>query len=196
MDRRQALRAMGASATLAGLSPAQLSALTRLGRPTPMARAFFTVEQRETVEAMAEAIIPETDTPGAGDAGVTDFIEIIVSEWYDPDQRQHFMRGLSRVDERSVALSGLRFPVAGEEDQTAVLSGLEAEGSLSLESAEASGAELLTPFFHQFRSLVLHGYYNSEAGMRDGLMFRRLPGSFEGCVDLSRVARPVEIDHG
>lgn len=187
MDRRTALRALGASATLAGLSPRQLAALLDTPLSHRRERAFFTTEQRETVEAMAEAIIPTTDTPGATDAGVADFIEVIVSEWYDPDQRADFMRGLAHVDEHAVALAGVRFPHVGSETQTAILSGMESEG----EVLRRAGAEGPAPFFHQFRSLVLYGYYNSEVGLRAELMFRRMPGRFDGCVDVREVTRPV-----
>jgi len=158
-----------------------------MGVPALTGLSLFTAEQREAVEAMAEAIIPATDTPGASEAGVTDFIEVIVAEWYDAEQREHFMRGLTHLDEHSEALTGVRFPYAGTETQTAILTGLEAEGSAISEAP----SDAPTPFFHQFRGLVLYGYYNSEVGMRDELMFRRFPGRFDGCVDVREVTRPV-----
>ncbi|MDA0330021.1 MAG: gluconate 2-dehydrogenase subunit 3 family protein [Gemmatimonadetes bacterium] len=191
MDRRELLRALGASAVLAGLSPSQLTALLNSGAPRALARAFFTAEQRETVDALAEAIIPATDTPGASEAGVTDFIEVLVAEWFDGAQRAHFMRGLAHVDEHTVALTGVRFPYAGPETQTAVLAGLQAEGAALREAADGIGSGATPPFFQQFRSLVLHGYYTSEVGMQEELMFRRLPGRFEGCVDVASVTRAV-----
>jgi len=187
MDRRQLLRVLGASATLAGLSPRQLTALMEGGVPALSGRAFFTAEQREAVDAMAEAIIPATDTPGASEAAVVDFIEVIVAEWYDADQREHFMRGLAHLDQHSEALTGVRFPHAGSETQTAILAGLEAEGAAITEAR----SDAPTPFFHRFRGLVLYGYYNSEVGMRDERMFRRFPGRFDGCVDVREVTRPV-----
>ena len=191
MDRRDLLRAMGATAALAGLSPAQLSALLAPGAPRRPARAFFTAEQREAVDALADLILPETDTPGAVEAGVTDYIELIVAEWYEADERERFMRGLAHVDEHSEALSGVRFAYAGAPAQVAILVGLEAEGRALIQSASGLGArsDAARPFFHQFRSLVLHGYYTSEIGMRDELLFRRIPGSFNGCVDVTQVTR-------
>ena len=191
MDRRDLLRTMGATAALAGLSPDQLSALLAPGAPRVPARAFFTAEQREAVDALVDAIIPETDTPGAVEAGVTDYIELIVAEWYQADERERFMRGLAHVDEHSEALGGVRFAYAGASAQVAILTGLEAEGMELMRSASGVGERLDAPrpFFHQFRSLVLHGYYTSEIGMRDELLFRRIPGSFNGCVDVTEVTR-------
>ena len=187
MDRRHLLRILGVTAATAGLSPGQLAALIAPGARRRPESAFFTAEQREAVVALAEAIIPETDTPGAGEAGVVEFIEMIVSEWMRSDERERFMRGLAHVDEHAESLSGVRFAYAGEARQTAILSGLEAEGRVLMESDE----DTPTPFFHHFRGLVLSGYYTSEIGMKQELLWQETPGRFEGCVDLADVTRPT-----
>ena len=187
MDRRHLLRILGVTAATAGLSPGQLAALIAPGARRRPESAFFTAEQREAVVALAEAIIPETDTPGAGEAGVVEFIEMIVSEWMRSDERERFMRGLAHVDEHAESLSGVRFAYAGEARRTAILSGLEAEGRVLMESDE----DTPTPFFHQFRGLVLSGYYTSEIGMKQELLWQETPGRFEGCVDLADVTRPT-----
>jgi len=189
VERRELFRILGASAALAGLSPAQLAALWTSERPSSARRAFFSAEQRAAVDAMADLIIPETDTPGASAAGVTDFIEVIVSEWYDSDDRALFMRGLDHVDEHAMALTGVRFARSSTEAQTAMLSGLQAEGAALVEAELNPDEDTPPPFFHRFRGLVLHGYYTSEIGQQE-LMFLRLPGRFEGCVDLESVTRP------
>ena len=118
---------------------------------------------------------------------MTDFIELIVSEWYEPDERERFMRGLAHVDEHTEALTGVRFAYAGESPQTAILSGLETEGRALTELED----DAPTPFFHQLRGLVLSGYYTSEIGMREELLYRPIPGRFDGCVDVTEVTRAV-----
>lgn len=186
MKRRELLRLLGAAAAATGLSPAQLAAVTRAGARRPR-RAFFTDHQRETVATIAEAIIPATDTPGARDAGVAEFIEAIVSEWYRPGERGRFMRGLADVDARARAIANTPFALAAADRRIAILTGLEAEG----DALRAGDDDAPTPFFHRIRGLVLHGYYTSEVGMTQELRYRPLPGRYEGCVDLTDVARPV-----
>ena len=187
MDRRHLFRLLGASAALAGLNPSQLAALFKSGGPRKHSRAFFTTEQRETIDALCEVIIPTTDTPGAVTAGVPEFIELIVAEWYNADDRARFMRGLAQVDERTQALTGIQFAQSEEDTQAVILSGLEAESRARI----ASGEDTPSPFFQQFRGLVLSGYYSSEIGLREELLYQPIPGRFDGCVDVSEVTRSV-----
>ena len=148
---------------------------------------FFTSQQRETIEALSELIIPTTDTPGAITAGVPEFIELIVPEWYDTEDRERFMLGLTEVDERTQALAGVVFSQSEADTQTEILSALETEGQARIMSEE----DPPTPFFQQFRGLVLSGYYSSEIGLRQELLYQPIPGRFDGCVDVSEVTRPV-----
>jgi hypothetical protein len=186
MDRRDLLKSLGASAVLAGLDPELLSALERSGARRSPQQPFFTPEQRATVTALADRILPATDTPGAVEAGVPDFIELIVAEWYTPEDRERFLRGLADVDARSQALGGVRFAQAGEAVRVAILTGMEAEGR-ALRAAEPSAP---TPFFQRLRALVLHGYYTSEVGMREELRWHVIPGRYDGCVDPAAIPAP------
>ena len=93
MQRRQALGILGRMAVVPALSHLPLERLYALGREThrrlgesPVLR-ILDPHQHETVAAVAELIIPETDTPGARAAGVSEFIDLIVAEWYTEEQR-------------------------------------------------------------------------------------------------------------
>ena len=185
MDRRHLLRLMGAGAAALGLSPTDARALLAPGAPRRASRPFFTEEEREAVTVLSDLVIPATDTPGAVEAGVVDYLEMIVSEWMNAEERERFMRGLRHLDTHAEAVGGVRFAHAGEVRQTAILSGLEAEGR-TLRERDPDGP---TPFFHQTRALVLHGYYTSEIGMMEELRYQPVPGRFDGCVEVGEVTR-------
>lgn len=209
MDRRGLLRVLGAAAATAGLPVDSLAALTGPNARRTASRAWFTEEQRSALTSMVDAVIPATDTPGAVDAGVVDFLEVIVSEWMEPDDRIRFMRGLADAMRRAAATSsgsveepapppdGVAPPapeggsaLADPNLWVRVLTELEAEGRAARDADPDADA----PFFHRLRSLTLQGYYTSEVGMMEELLYRPLPGRFDGCADLSTVARPVPED--
>jgi hypothetical protein len=56
--------------------------------------------QRSLVDAIADAIIPRTDTPGATDVGVPDWVELIVAEYYNDAERSEFLSGLEAIEKR------------------------------------------------------------------------------------------------
>ena len=105
MDRRELLR-MLATGGLLQLAPAKLLAVlgeARSLRESQAAPRTLSAHEYATVKTMAEMIIPRTDTPGAADVGVAEFIDLILSEWYDEVERRRFLAGLADVDARSRA---------------------------------------------------------------------------------------------
>ena len=185
MDRRHLLKLLGTTAAFAGLTSVELEALLTPGGTRRAGLAFFTDAQREAVAVFSDLVIPTTDTPGAVEAGGVEYIELMVSEWYDSEERERFMRGLAHLDEHSESLTGVRFAYAGEERQTAILQGMEAEGR-ALMDADLDAPE---SFFHQARGLVLHGYYTSEIGMKEEMLFVGIPGRYDGYTPLSQISR-------
>src|SRR3989442_15479326 len=95
IDRREALRrvtlllggAVSAS-TVAGVLAGCETRRTPDGAWTPRA---LTSEQVELVAAVAEHILPETDTPGAHAALVHRFIDALLAESYPPEERRRFL---------------------------------------------------------------------------------------------------------
>ena len=81
-------------------------------------------DQKELVATIAEIILPETDTPGARAVGVHDFIDVMMAEYYPPEERTRFLAGLSRVDQRAQAAFGKGFLDASEEQQLQLVQAL------------------------------------------------------------------------
>src|SRR5262245_12567022 len=100
MERREALRLLGSAAMLQ-LIPGELFAVLRAARvevDSGGALRTLHAKQNATVTRMADLILPETDTPGAGTARVNEFIDLIVTEWYNDEERARFLDGLANVD--------------------------------------------------------------------------------------------------
>lgn len=144
MKRREALKVLGAATALPVLgqiTAEELAALSTLLRSSQATRpvtgplTYLNAHQNATVTAIAELILPRTDTPGAADAGVNEFIDLIVGSWYSDRERGDFVAGLIDVDARSQEARGRDFVDLEEIDQIALLTELEAE-SFALREAQ------------------------------------------------------------
>src|ERR1051325_696585 len=65
--------------------------------------------QMALVTALADTILPRTDTPGAVDVGVPAFVDLLVAEWYPDDERNHLLGGLDALDGRARSAGGKAF---------------------------------------------------------------------------------------
>ena len=95
MNRREVLLLLAGTAAL----PDRLLAIGRTVHQRVRVGTLRTLNphQNETVATIAELIIPKTDTPGARDAGVPGFIDVMLAEWGDDEQRQMFTAGLANA---------------------------------------------------------------------------------------------------
>ena len=183
VPRRRALQVLGAAAAAPALAEGA-RALHPLVPPQPdggeWRPRFFTADETAAVEALAEAIIPETDTPGARAANVHQYIDWTVSraeQGEGPAELPDVMRaGLAWLDRRSAALYGRRFVDADPRQQTELLARVAADPP----QEAAAGVEL----FRQVRRLTISGYYRSEIGMREELGYagKEYLTGFEGCT--------------
>jgi gluconate 2-dehydrogenase gamma chain len=144
---------------------------------------FFSPSQRALVTTIAEHVIPKTDTPGASDAGVPRFIELMASDWFNAAELQVFMDGLTDLQSR--ADDG--FNQLSRNAQLALLEELEEE------SADASWYELgnvlrvwddTAPFICQFKELTALGFFLSEVGAKQVLRTNPM-GEFDGDIPLA-----------
>ena len=183
VPRRRALQVLGAAAAAPAVAEGA-RALHPLVPAQPGGSAwrprFFTAEEVAAVEALAEAIIPETDTPGARAANVHQYIDWLVSraeEGDGPAALPGIMRaGLAWLDRRSVALHGAPFADVGGERRVELLMRLAADPA----QEEKAGVDL----FREVRRLTISGYYRSEIGMREELGYagKQYLTGFEGCT--------------
>jgi len=192
MDRREVLRIL-ATGGLLQLAPAKLLAVLGEARRLIEGQAALRTlseHQYATVKTMAEMIIPRTDTPGAADVGVAEFIDLMLTEWYDPAERTRFLAGLSDVDSRSRARFAKDFVDCSSPEQADVLN---AVGKEMVEQIGENGQRLrgrgANPgnFYVMFRQLTLTAYYTSEVGATQELHFEMIPERYEGCT-----AAPVQ----
>lgn len=81
-------------------------------------------QQAETVATIGEYIIPRTNTPGARDARVQEFVDTLLTDFMPPKQRARLVAGLDRVDQRARRAFGRSFLEATPDQQRQLVTAL------------------------------------------------------------------------
>jgi hypothetical protein len=194
MQRRDALKLLLAGGVLPAV-PADLFGFFRDSHPASgYALRTFDAHQNNTVVAMIDQIIPATETPGAKGALVNEFMDVILSEWANDEERRNFLSGLADVDKQSNTLFGKNFVDASSDQQIVLLRSLD-DGAAIARSVdkhrppywEAAGRDTLMQddFFTVFKKMTVHGYYTSEIGFNKELKLQIIPGAQHGCIPLA-----------
>lgn len=177
MQRRDLLRALGAVATLpafAGLSGERLWALGVAAHSRTGALRTLTPPEAASVGAIADLIIPRTDTPGALDTGVVDFIDLLLTEWYSTADRDNLLYGLGSLDGLASKRGARTFAKLSPAARTALARTLDATTDAPRPSAAAA--------WQTVKGLTIYGYFTSKPIMQDVLKVKVWPGRWDGCV--------------
>jgi hypothetical protein len=198
MQRRDALKLLIGGAVLPAL-PAEAMALLRAAHPGEgYAIRTLNPHQNATLVAMTELIIPATDTPGAKEAKVNEFIDLILTEWATDQERADFLNGLAGVDKESNELFAKDFVDASPAQQTVLLRAMDDAAMATPRPAvsrrptnpDQRDRQLKGNFWVVFKSITLHGYYTSEIGFSQELKLEIMPGAYHGCAPVDpRVAK-------
>lgn len=194
MERRELLAALTAMFGGALAAPC-VSFLERADAATGATASLFTPPQRELVATATELILPTTDTPGAREAGVPAFLERMLVDWFYDDEREDFMAGLASLDLRAKEKTGESFVDSPEGDQVAILEALEKEGLQQMQKRGVSPMSLVQAnapapaFFPSLKQMTLLGYYTSEVGATQELVFNPIPGKYEPCANVGAHGR-------
>jgi hypothetical protein len=190
MQRREALRLLLAGGVMPAI-PTDLFSFFHDAHPaTGYTLRTLNPHQNDTVVAMIDQIIPETDTPGAKGARVNEFIDVILTEWANDTERQNFLNGLAEVDKKSNELFGKNFTDASAAQQLTLLRAMDeaiaTKGPRRMRHNNTIPAErdrqLTGEFFSVFKNITVHGYYTSEIGFSKELRLEIIPNAQHGCV--------------
>lgn len=171
MDRRDALRSLGAAAAFTLLPRTAQAAWETIALSPGAPPRVLTDERSDLVASLADAIIPRTDTPSATDVGVTAFIDVIVAEYYGDEERAVFLSGLDLIGARLRRGDATSFAGLSPASQKTLLDALDQPVDRQAPDARA---------WQRLKGLVVHGYFTSERVQKDVLKSVIMPGRFDG----------------
>ena len=203
MQRREVIRLLLGTAALPLLPREVFALLRQVHNELPATPALKTLNphQDATVTTMAELIIPQTETPGAKAVRVNEFIDLILTEWYDDEDRTKFRAGLANVDTQSRDLFGKDFVDCPAAQQKQLLTALDEQltekRQADILSSHRRRRELLVnnDFFYAVKQLTLVGYFTSEEGAKQALHYEVIPSKHIQCAPLEE-AEAVKTNAG
>jgi gluconate 2-dehydrogenase gamma chain len=149
---------------------------------------FLTADEAATVKAMADQIIPRTDTPGALDVGVPVFIDRMLAGYYQDRERNAVRAGLRQVDADAKATGAASFAALSSDQQVALMEGYD--NLQHLHTRINAGVPNAQPhFFRLIKELTIIGFCTSEQGATRLMNYNQNPGPYRGDVPLAEVGK-------
>jgi hypothetical protein len=196
ISRRELIRAALFASAVSALGPAFSMAQAVHSDVTPAARgedgskfltdpnwkaAFLNPQQNETLIVLSDVIIPATDTPGAKEALVNRFLDLMVSA-QPAEFQQQFVDALSFIDSESQKEFGDEFRKLTPDDQVALLTVWAYPKDASQWMAQEEKPDPGHRHFGLLKALIAAAYYGSEIGQKElGWDGNFAHGIYQGC---------------
>jgi hypothetical protein len=117
--------------------------------------------------ALAERILPRTETPGALDARVELYIDTMLSDFFTADERTAYLEGLARLEVAARQAHGRGFADCTAAQQDTAVARLDGLAFPSGETSRSNDADAV--FFRLHKELTVAGYYTSQPGQMEEL---------------------------
>lgn len=142
---------------------------------------FLDEHQNETLIALSDLIIPATDTPGAKEALVNRYIDLVLAAETRETQRS-FLNSLGYLDGESIRRYKAAFRYLSREDQDDLLHAFAYPKNASGWTGEAAAPDVGHAHFEVLKGRILTAYYSSQIGEKElGWDGAFAHGPYQGC---------------
>lgn len=139
--------------------------------PACSAGRFLSSRQDRLLTDIVDTIIPTTDTLGAKDLNVPTFVQKVVTDCYEKEVQEAFLRGLDTVTRLAKQSHRKSFSALAPAQRLELLSQME----------EAEEEEQQN-FLKLVKELTILGYTSSEYVLTNFSNYKMVPGHYYGCV--------------
>lgn len=180
MNRREALRR---TASITGIAVSSSICVGLLKGCTPSGKPswppiFLNNKEIDLVSSIADVILPNTDTPGALDVHVPEFIDLMLRDCFSEEEKASFRENLNVFVVIVKEKFGDVFEDCTENDKAKIVASLEDEDYTLFSQTVKSN------FYRIIKQLTLLGFFSSEYAMKNMLDYNPIPGRFEGCIPI------------
>jgi hypothetical protein len=169
MDRRHLLKGIGVVALYSSFPAVLGEFISSCNSKDKIQRAgFFSDDEFHLIEGISDSLLPATSTPGALDAQVPYFIDLVVKNCMNNKDQELIQKGLQQMNEQSPKFASLsskeKLDIVKKIDETAFK-----------DNSDQS-------WFMIVKKLVLIGYFTSQEGMTKALNYVKVPGDYKACI--------------
>jgi len=143
---------------------------------------LFSMQDIDMLAEVAERIIPKTDTPGAKDALVHRYLDDAIRWNYSEEDQKRIKNEIQIFDKMAKEAHGKSYKDISDEDKDSILQQMEDIVKVSNENGDGK-----KHIYSEVKSLVVGGYFTSEEGATQTLIYDPVPGPYQGCIPLSEV---------
>ena len=142
---------------------------------------FLDEHQNETLIILSDLIIPATDTPGAQEALVNRFIDLVqAAETHD--RQRSFLDSLGYLDGESMHRYKAAFRYLKRDEQDDLLHSLAYPRAGSGWTGESAAPDVGHAHFERLKQQIAGAYYSSQIGTRElGWDGAFAHGTYQGC---------------
>ena len=151
------------------------------GRQRSEESRFLDANQKDSIAAICDTMIPRTDTPGALDAGVPSRLEALLRTWASKDTEAKMMRIVDEIDMYAFSKHGNSIAEIDSVDQRHILTAYD-----NMHRSESG--------YQMFKGMIFALYYMSEAGATEELVYEHSPGAWEASLELNSGVRASAWD--
>lgn len=142
---------------------------------------FFDEHQNETLIVLGDLMIPATDTPGAKQALVNRYIDLVLAA-ETPEAQKAFLNSLSYLDGESMRRYKAAFRYLKRDEQDDLLHALAYPQTASHWTREAAAPDVGHGHFEFLKQRIVGAYYSSAIGEKElGWDGAFAHGPYKGC---------------
>jgi gluconate 2-dehydrogenase gamma chain len=213
LDRRAVLQR---ALLLAGAGMAPSFSLKALAQEAAKGERLLDARQFGLLSAVADTMVPRTDTPGAVDAGVPALFDGLLKNWASPKRREELLAALEvigRLGQQDgqpfVALSAERRHALLADYDVAALKPARPDAAATFQRAPAIadprqgqvlqrpvlpapaeyGPSVAEPAYAKLKELIVVLYYLTEAALTHELQYEHAPGGWKPSIPVTPQTR-------
>jgi gluconate 2-dehydrogenase gamma chain len=145
--------------------------------PKKQAKRFLDAERFGLLTAVADSMIPKTDTPGAVDVGVPAQFDALLGQWASVARRTELIAALAAIDAAAQAAHAKNFAA------------LDSERRLNVLAAYDKSVPRTDAGYGKLKELLVVLYFFTEPGATQELRYEHTPGVWEPSIPVTPATR-------